>query len=96
MKPLIVAFAIWICVVPTAVAVFLFFTCLAAQIQDQDLYLAFASLTLGFSISAMVWGPFWLEPLLHVTFRPFPKFQQRTNPIQEKKYEKRLEGQARS
>ena len=96
MKTLIVSFAIWIFVVPAAVAVFLFFTFLPVHIPDPDLYFAFVSLTLGFSISAMVWGPFWLEPLLRVTFRPFPKFQHRTNPIQEKKYEKCLEGQARS
>jgi len=96
MKTLIVSFAIWIFVVPAAVAVFLFFTFLAAQFPDPDLYFPFLSLTLGFSISAMAWGPFWLEPLLHVTFRPFSKFQQRTNSIQEKKYEKCLEGQARS
>jgi hypothetical protein len=94
MKILVLSFAIWLFVVPTAVALFLLFTFLAAQ--TSDLYPAFASLVLGFSISVMVWGPFWLEPLLHVTFRPFPKFQHRTNPIQEKKYEKCLEGQARS
>ena len=96
MKTLIVSFAIWIFVVPATVAVFLFFAFLAVPIPDPDLYFAFVSLTLGCSISAMVWGPFWLEPLLHVTFRLFPKFQQRTNPIQEKKHEKYLEGQARS
>ena len=94
MKTLIVSFAIWVFVVPTAIALFLLFTFLAAQ--SADLYPAFASLALGFSILTMVWGPFWLEPLLHVAFRPFPKFQQLTNPIQEKKHEKYLEGQARS
>ena len=93
MKILIVSFAVWIFVVPTAVALFLFFTFLAAQIPD--LYFSLTSLTLGFSISAMAWGPFWLEPVSHVTFRLFRKFQQPTNQNQEKNYGKCLEGQAR-
>ena len=94
MKTLIVSFAIWIFVVPAVVTVFLIFTFLAAHIPD--LYFAFASLALAFSILTMVWGPFWLEPFSSASFWLFPKSQQRTNSIQEKKHEKCLEGQVRS
>ena len=90
MKTLVVSFVIWIFVIPAAVAVFLIFTFLAAHIPD--LYFAFASLALAFSILTMVWGPFWLEPFSSA----HPKSQHRTNSIQEKKYEKYLEGHVRS
>jgi len=94
MKTLVVSFEIWIFVIPAAVAVFLIFTFLAAHIPD--LYFAFASLALAFSILTMVWGPFWLEPFSSVSFLLFPESQQHTNSIQEKKHEKCLEGQVRS
>ena len=94
MKTLIVSFAIWICVVPAVVTVFLIFTFLAAHSPDR--YFTFATLALAFSILTMVWGPFWVEPFSSASFWLFPKFQQRTNSIQEKKYEKYLDGQVRS
>ncbi len=93
MKTLVVSFVIWIFVIPAAVAVFLIFTFLAAHIPD--LYFAFASLALAFSILTMVWGPFWLEPFSSVSFLLFPESQQYTNSIQEKKHEKYLDGQVR-
>ena len=91
MKTLVVSFVIWIFVIPAAVAVFLIFTFLAAHIPD--LYFPFASLALAFSILTMVWGTFWLEAFLSASFWLFPKSQQRPNSIQEKKYEKYLDGQ---
>ena len=94
MKTLIVSFAIWIFVVPAVVTVFLIFTFLAAHGQDR--YFIFATFALGFSILTMVWGPFWLEPFSSASFWLLPKSQQRTNSIQEKKYEKYLEGHVRS
>ena len=94
MKTLIVSFAIWIFVVPAVVTVFLIFTFLAAHSPDR--YFTFATLALAFSILTMVWGPFWLEPFASASFWLFPKSQQRTNSIQEKRYEKHLEGHVRS
>ena len=94
MKTLIVSFVIWIFVVPVAVAVFLIFMFLAAHSPDR--YFIFGPLALAFSILTIVWGPFWLEPFSRISFWLFPKSQQRTNSIQEKKYEKCLEGQVRS
>ncbi len=93
MKILIVSFAIWIFIVPAVVALFLIFTFLAAY--SPDLYPALASLALAFSILTMVWGRFWLEPFLSASFWLFPKSQRRPNSIQEKKYEKYLDGQVR-
>jgi hypothetical protein len=94
MKTLIVSFAIWIFVVPAVVTVFLIFTFLVAHSPDR--YFAFATLALAFSILTMMWGPFWLEPFSCASFWMFPKSQQRTNSIQEEKYEKHLEGHGRS
>ena len=94
MKTLIVSFAIWIFVVPAVVTVFLIFTFLVAH--NPDCYFTFATIALAFSIVTMAWGPFWLEPFSSASFWLFPKSQQRTNSIQEKKYEKYLEGQVRS
>ena len=94
MKTLIVSFAIWIFIVPAVVALFLIFTFLAAY--SPDLYPALASFALGFSILTMGWGRFWLEPFSSASFWLFPKSQQRTNSIQEKKYEKYLKGHVRS
>jgi hypothetical protein len=94
MKTLIVSFAIWIFVVPAVVTVFLIFTFLVAHSPDR--YFTFPTLALAFSILTMVWGPFWLEPFSSASFWLFPKSQQRTNSIQEKKYEKHLEGHVRS
>jgi hypothetical protein len=94
MKTLIISLTIWIFIVPAVVALFLIFTFLAAY--NPDLYPALASLALAFSILTMVWGPFCLEPFSSASFSLFPKSQQRTNSIQEKKHEKYLEGQARS
>jgi len=93
MKTLIVSFAIWIFVVPAVVTVFLIFTLLAAHSPDR--YFTFGTLALAFSISTMMWGPFWLEPFSSASFWMFPKSQQRTNSIQEEKYEKHLEGHVR-
>ena len=92
MKLLIVFFLISIFVAPTAVALFLIFRFLTSQVPD--LYFVLVSLGLGFSVLTMVWGPFWLEPFLSPSFRL--NSRQRTNSIQEKKYEKCLEGQVRS
>jgi hypothetical protein len=94
MKTLIVSFAIWIVVVPVVVTVFLIFTFLVAHSPDR--YFIFATLALAFSILTMVWGPFWFETFSSASFWLFPKSQQRTNSIQEKKYEKYLEGHVRS
>jgi len=89
MKKLIVCFAIWMFVVPAAVAMFLIVTFLAVHIPV--LYITSTSLALALSIFATVWGPFWLEPFLSPSFWLFPKTQQRTNSIQEKKHAKSLE-----
>ena len=94
MKTLIVSFAIWIFVAPAVVTVFLIFTFLVAHSADR--YFTFAKVALAFSILTMVWGPFWLEPFSSASFWLFPKSQQRTNSIQEKKYETYLEGHVRS
>ena len=94
MKTLIVSFAIWIFVVPAVVTVFLIFTFLVAHSPDR--YFTFATLALAFSILTMAWGPFWLEPFSSASFWMFPKSQPRTTSIQEKRYEKHLEGQVRS
>ena len=93
MKTLIVSFAIWIFVVPAVVTVFLIFTILVAHSPDR--YFTFAMLALALSILTMVWGPFWLEPFSSVSFWLFPKSEQHTNSIQEKKYEKYLDRQVR-
>ena len=94
MKALIASFVFLIFVVPAVVALFLIFRFLTSQVPD--LHFALVSLGLAFSVLTMVWGPFWLEPFSTVRFWLFPKSQQPTNSIQEKKYEKCLEGQVRS
>ena len=94
MKTLITSFLFLIFVVPAAVALFLIFRFLTSQVPD--LYCALVSLGLAFSVLTMVWGPFWVEPFLSPSFRLFPKSRQRTNSIQEKNYEKCLEGKVRS
>ena len=94
MKTLIVSFAIWIFVVPAVVTAFLIFTFLVAHSEDR--YSTFATIALAFFIFTIVWGPLWLEPFSSASFSLFPKSQQRTNSIQEKKYEKYLEGRVRS
>ena len=90
MKLLILSLLISIFVAPASVALFLIFSFLTSQVPD--LYFVLVSLGLGFSALTMVWGPFWLEPFLSPTFRVFPKSRQRTNSIQEKQYEKCVEG----
>ena len=92
MKLLIVSLLISIFVAPAAVALFLIFRFLTSQVPD--LYFVLVSLGLGFSVLTMVWGPFWLDPFLSPSFRL--NSRRRTNSIQEKKYEKCLEGQVRS
>jgi hypothetical protein len=94
MKTLIASFVISIFVLPAAVALFLIFRFLTSQVPD--LYFALVSLGLTFAILTMVWGPFWLEPFSSPSFRLFRKSRQRTNSIEEKKYAKCFEGQARS
>ena len=56
MKTLIVSFAIWVFVVPAAVAVFLISTSIA--MRTPDLYFTFIALALALSILAMVSGTF--------------------------------------
>ena len=90
MKTLIVSFAIWIFVVPAGVTVFLIFTFLVAHSPDR--YFTFATIALAFSVVTMAWGPLWLEPFSSA----HPKSQHRSNSIQEKKYEKYVEGRVRS
>lgn len=94
MKTLIVSFAIWIFVVPAAVAVFLISTTVAVRTPDP--YFIVAALALALSILAMVSGPFWLEPFFTASVRLFPKSQHHTNSIQEIKHENSLEGRIRS
>jgi len=94
MKTLVVSLAIWIFVVPAVVTAFLIFTFLVAHSPDR--YSTFATIALAFSIVTMARGPFWLEPFSSASCSLFPKSQQRTNSIQEKKYEKYLEGHVRS
>ena len=90
MKLVTVFFVISIFVAPAAVALFLIFRFLTSQVPD--LYFVLVSLGLGFSVLTMVWGPFWLEPFFSPSFRLFPKSRQRTNSIQENKYDKCVEG----
>jgi hypothetical protein len=94
MKTLIVSFAIWIFVVPAAVAVFLISTTVA--VRTPDLYFIVVALALALSILAMVSGPSWLEPFFTASVRLFPKNQDHTNSIQEIKHENSLEGRIRS
>ena len=94
MKTLIVSFAIWIFVVPAAVAVFLISTTVAVRAPDPCFTVI--ALALAFSILAMVSGPSWLEPFFAASVRLFPQRQQHTNSIQEIKHEKSLEGRIRS
>jgi len=94
MKTLIVSFAIWIFVVPAAVAVFLISTTVAVRTPDP--YFIVVALALALSILAMVSGPFWLEPVFTASVRLFPKSQHHTNSIQEIKHENSLEGRIRS
>ena len=94
MKTLVVSLAIWIFVVPAVVTAFLIFTFLRAYSPDR--YFTLATLALAFSILTMVWGTFWLEPFSSASLWLFPKSHQRTNSIQEKKYETYLEGHVRS
>ena len=94
MKALIVFFAIWIFVVPAAVALFLISTVVA--VRTPDLYFAFTALALALSILVMVSGHPRLEPFLNASVRLFPKTQKQTNSIQEIKHEKSLEGRIRS
>ena len=94
MKTLIVSLAIWIFLVPAAVAMFLIFT--AVAVRTPDSYFNVTALALALSILAMVSGPSWLEPCFTARIRLFPKSQQHTNSIQEIKHEKSLEGRIRS
>jgi hypothetical protein len=94
MKTLIVSFAIWIFVVPAAVAVFLISTTVA--VRTPDLYFIVVALALALSILAMISGPSWLEPFFKASVRLFPKSQHHTNSIQEIKHENSLEGQIHS
>ena len=88
MKTLAVSFAIWVFVVPAAIAVLLIFKFLFSHVPD--FYIASASLALAFSILTMVWGPFWLESFSSFSLWLFPRSQQRTNSIQEKRHEKSI------
>jgi hypothetical protein len=90
MKTLIISLAIWIFVVPAVVTAFLIFTFLVAHSPNRNF--TFATIALAFSVVTLAWGPFWLEPFSSASFWLFPKSQQRTNSIQEEKYEKYLEG----
>ena len=83
MKALIVTFAIWIFVVPAVATAFLTFTFLVAHSPDR--YFTLATIALAFSIVTMAGRPFWLEPFSSASFWLFPKSQQHTNSIQEKK-----------
>ncbi len=94
MKTLIFSFAIWIFVVPAAVAVFLIST--TAAVRTPDLYFTVIALALALSILAMVGGPSWLEPFFTASVRLFAQSQQHTNSIQEIKHERSLEGRIRS
>ena len=94
MKALIVFFALWIFVVPAAVAAFLISTVVA--VRTPDLYFTFTALSLALSILAMVCGATWLEPFLNASVRLFPKTQQHANSIQEIKHEESLEGRIHS
>ena len=94
MKTLIVSFAIWIFVVPAAVAVFLIST--TVVVRTPDLYFIVVALALALSILAMVSGPSWLEPFFTASIPLFKESQQHTNSIQEIKHEKCLEGRIRS
>jgi hypothetical protein len=94
MKILVVSFAIWLFVVPLAVGFFLIFTFLAARIPAP--YFTSASLALTFSVLAMICGLLWPQRFSSTNFRLFSKSQQRTNSVEENKYEKHVEGQARS
>ncbi len=93
MKTLIISFAIWVFVLPAAVAVFFIFTLIATRIPD--LYFTLITLVLTLSIITMASQPSWLEPFFTTSVRPFPKRHRSPNSIQEIKHEKILEGQFR-
>jgi len=94
MKTLAVSFAIWVFVVPVAVAVLLIFKFLFSHVPD--LYFDSASLALAFSILTMVWGPFWLESFSSFRLWSFPRSRQRTNSILENRHEKSFASQVGS
>jgi hypothetical protein len=80
MKTVIVSFAIWIFLVPAAVAMFLIFT--AVAVRTPDSYFNVTALALALSILAMISGPSCLEPFFTASVRLFPKTLQHTNSIQ--------------
>ena len=71
MKTFIISFAIWVFVLPAAVAVSLIFTFIAARIPD--LYFAFVALALTLSILTMTSGLSRLESSFITSVRSFPK-----------------------
>jgi len=94
MKTLIVCFVLWIFVVPVLAGVFLIFAFIATPVPD--LYYAFTSLALSFSLVAIVYGLLRHDRLSSVSFHFFSRNRQSMNFVQEKKYENLVENSARS
>ena len=83
MRTLLIAFFIWVLIVPALVALLLIFTFIAAFVRD--LYFAATSLALAFAVLTMVWGPFWLGPPLGSSGHPSKRNRQHPNRTEEKK-----------
>jgi len=94
MRTLLIAFVIWVLIVPALVALFLILTFIAAFVRD--LYFAATSLALAFAVLTMVWGPFWFGPFLGSRGHLVQRNRQHPNSTQEKKRAHSSKGQVRS
>ena len=91
MRTFLILFVIWVLIVPALVALFLIFPFIAAFVRD--LYFGATPLALGFAVLTMVWGPFWLGPLLSSSGHPSKRNRHHPNSTQEKKRAHSFKGQ---
>ena len=94
MRTHLISFFIWVLIVPALVAVFFILSFIAAFVRD--LYFAATSFALAFAVLTMVWGPFWLGPLLGSSGHPSQRNLQHPNSTQEKKRAHSFKSQVRS
>ncbi len=94
MKTLIVSLIFCIVIVPSAVAVFLIFTFLAAFVPK--LYFLLTWFAVAFVTLAAMWGPFWFLPSSGGSSASFSGNRQHLTSSQEKNHDQYLEGQVRS
>jgi hypothetical protein len=94
MRALFISLVISVLIVPALVTLFLIFTFIAAFVRD--LYFAATSIAFAFAILTMVWGPFWLGPLLGSSGHRSKRNRQYPNSTEEKKRAHSFKGQVRS